>query len=71
MSTFSGREMFTAISFPGMRATVRTHRGALTGRPPVSTMRLETGSQVSAPSLHFPHRTRRHEFLDEHVHLLT
>jgi len=34
-------------------------------------MRLETGSQVSAPSLHFLQRTRRHEFLDEHVHLLT
>jgi NAD(P)-dependent dehydrogenase (short-subunit alcohol dehydrogenase family) len=39
----------TAQPSSGMRATVRAHRGALTGNSPVSTVRLAAGSEVSEP----------------------
>jgi Enoyl-CoA hydratase/isomerase len=71
MSTFSGCEMFTAISFPVMRAIVRTHRQALTGSP---LFRLCGWKRAAGyPHLHCTsgERTRRREFLDEYVHLLT
>jgi hypothetical protein len=70
MSTFGGCEMFTVISFPVVGATVRTHRGASAGSPCFDCA-AGNGQGVSAPSLHFCERARRHEFLDEHAHLVT